>query len=174
MDTVIVLVMHGAPPRDFPKAELGEFFGLASRIKQVNGPERTVMEARHAELEAKMRAWPRTAQNDPFHAASREMADSLQQATGSQVIVAFGEFCAPRMNEAMDQAAALSPRRVVVITPMMTRGGEHSEVDIPTQVRRAQERHPSVEFMYIWPFELPEVTRFLANQIDHFVGRSGK
>ena len=171
METVIVLVMHGAPPRDFPKAESGEFFGLASRLRQTSGPERRVMERRHAQLEAKMRAWPRTVQNDPFRAASQEMAEQLHQATGSQVIVAFGVFCAPSMDEAMDQAAALSPERVVVITPMMTRGGDHSEVEIPAAVRKAQQRHPEVQYLYIWPFELPEVARFLATQIDHFVAK---
>ena len=172
METVIVLVMHGAPPRDFPRAELGEFFGLASRLKQTSGPERAAIEERYAELEAKMRAWPRTAENDPFHAASQEMADHLQKATGSRVIVAFGEFCAPRMDEAMDRAAALSPSRIVAITPMMTRGGEHSEVEIPAQVQKAQGRHPNIQFLYVWPFELPDVATFLAAQIEHFVEKS--
>ena len=174
METVIVLVMHGAPPRDFPKAELGEFFGLASRLKQASGPEHAAIQARYSELEAKMRAWPRTPQNDPFHAASQEMADRLARATGSRVIVAFGEFCAPRMDEAMDRAAALAPSRVVAITPMMTRGGEHSEVEIPAQVREAQNRHPGVQFLYVWPFELADVASFLATQIERFVEKSAQ
>ena len=174
MESVIVLVMHGAPPRDFPNAELGEFFGLGSRLKQASGPERVAIEERYSALEAKMRAWPRTASNDPFHAASQDMADHLQRASGSRVIVAFGEFCAPRMDEAMDQAAALAPKRIIVLTPMMTRGGEHSEVEIPAQVQNAQKRHPGIQFLYVWPFELPEVASFLASQIEHFVEKSGK
>jgi sirohydrochlorin cobaltochelatase len=169
--TVIVLVMHGSPPRDFPRQESGEFFGLAQRLRQTSGPERTALERRHAELDAKMRAWPRTAENDPFHAASKQMAEQVGQVTGARVIVGFGEFCAPTMDEALDQAAELAPERVVVITPMMTRGGEHSEVEIPAAVRRAEGRHPGVHFAYVWPFELPEVARFLATQIDHFLAR---
>jgi sirohydrochlorin cobaltochelatase len=165
---VIVLIMHGAPPRDFPRQEAAEFFGLFSRLKQTIGPERAAMEERHAEIEAKMRAWPRTPQNDPFHAASQEMADQLRQVTGGEVIVGFGEFCAPTMDEAMEEAAGLSPKQVIVITPMMTRGGEHSEVEIPAAVRRAEERHPDTPFLYVWPFHLPDVARFLAGQIERF------
>ncbi len=173
MKTVIVLVMHGAPPRDFPRQEAGEFFSLGSRLRQPGGgPERAAMQQRHAELEAKMRAWPRTPENDPFHAASVAMAEELKKATGNDVIAGFGEFCAPTMDEAMDQAAAGKPERVVVITPMMTRGGEHSEAEIPAAVRKSQERHPATKFLYVWPFELPEVARFLATQIDHFVEKS--
>jgi hypothetical protein len=33
MDSVIVLAMHGAPPRDFAADELNEFFGLHARAE---------------------------------------------------------------------------------------------------------------------------------------------
>jgi sirohydrochlorin ferrochelatase len=48
---------------------------------------------------------------------------------------------------------------------MMTRGGEHSEKDIPAAVQRARQRHPGVEMTYVWPFDLSQVARFLADQI---------
>ena len=121
-----------------------------------------------------MRAWPRTPQNDPFHAASMEMAEQLRQASGDEVIVAFGEFCSPTMDEALEQAAALAPERVVVITPMMTRGGDHSEVEIPAAVKRAQERHPLVRFGYVWPYETAQVAGFLASQIDRFEAQAAR
>jgi CbiX protein len=52
-----------------------------------------------------------------------------------------------------------------VVTPMMTRGGEHSEADIPMAIARARSRHPSVRFQYAWPFAPAEVAGFLAMQI---------
>ena len=48
---------------------------------------------------------------------------------------------------------------------MMTRGGEHSESDIPAAIQRAQELHPGLTVRYIWPFDIAEVARFLAAQI---------
>ena len=168
MDRVIVLVMHGAPPRDFPRQETGEFFSLATRLRQATGPERAALELRHAELEAKMRSWPRTPQNDPFHAASAEMANQLALASGDEVILGFGEFCGPTIDEALDKAAKLRPNQVVVITPMMTRGGEHSESDIPAAVKRAEERNSGIRFTYVWPYPTADVARFLSEQIDRF------
>jgi sirohydrochlorin cobaltochelatase len=166
MKQVIVLAMHGAPPNDFPRGQVGEFFGLHGRLEQVSGPERERLQRRHDELEAEMRAWPRTAENDRFWAASLELGAHLGEATGQEVLVGFNEFCAPSLDEALDQAVESGAEQITVVTPMMTRGGEHSEVDIPAAVRRAQKRHPGVTFRYVWPFKTQEVARFLAAQIE--------
>ena len=165
MGDVVVLVMHGAPPNDFPRDEMAEFFGLRARLVRAAEPERAAMEHRLAELEARIRAWPRTPLNDPFHAAAHEMAAELARATGCEVIVGFNEFCSPTLDEALDRAAAMAIGKVVVITPMMTRGGEHAEVDIPAAVRLAQQRHPGAQLLYAWPFDLAEVAAFLGAQV---------
>lgn len=172
MRTTIVLAMHGAPPNDFPKREMGEFFSLHSRLQHSAGPDHATLERRYAELEAKMRAWPRTAQNDPYYAAAQALATQLAPATGSRVVVGFGEFCAPSLDEALDQAMEEAPEKVIVVTPMMTRGGGHSEVDIPEAVGRARERHPATPIVYAWPFDVAEIALFLASQIRRFVEKA--
>jgi sirohydrochlorin cobaltochelatase len=169
MKKVIILAMHGAPPRDFPEQEMREFFGLHARLEHASEPELAAMEGRYAELDAKMRAWPRTAENDRFWAASHELADRLGQAASAEVIVGFNEFCAPDLDEALERAVARDADQIVVVTPMMTRGGQHAEVDIPAAVRRAQERHLSVSISYVWPFDSGEVAEFLAGQISRAI-----
>jgi len=57
---------------------------------------------------------------------------------------------------------------VLVMTPMMTRGGEHSEVDIPAAVQRAREAHPGLEVTYAWPFDPEEVAAFLVQHSGRF------
>ncbi len=169
MKTVIVLAMHGAPPNDFPQREVAELFGLHMRLEHAAGEERAALERRHAELDDKVRAWPRTAQNDPFYAASHELAASLHRVTGYQVVVGFNEFCAPSLDEAFDEAVAQGAEKIVVVTPMMTRGGEHAQDDIPAAIRRAQKRHPGLLAHYAWPFDVADVARFLAAQVERFV-----
>ena len=170
MKTVIVLAMHGAPPNDFPKRETAELFGLYARLEAAHaaGPERDAPERRFAELDAKMRAWPRTAQNDPFWAGSQELAEHLGTASGCKVIVGYNEFCAPTLDDALDQAAAHG-NRVIVVTPMMTRGGEHSEVEIPAAIQGARERHPEIEIIYAWPLDIAAIAQFLAAQVARLV-----
>jgi sirohydrochlorin cobaltochelatase len=119
-----------------------------------------------------MRAWPRSVQNDPFYAGSQELAGHLRRETGLEVILGFNEFCAPTLDEAFDQAAGRNATKIIVVTPMMTRGGEHSAVDIPAAVRRAQQRHPGKKFIYAWPFVAEDIARFLAAQVARFLGAS--
>ena len=164
-ETVIVLAMHGEPPRDYPNKELGEFFRLHAQVEmgRLQDPQQR---QRYAELDARIRNWPRTAENDPFYVGSQAMADQLRKATGKEVIVGFNEFCGPSIDEALEQAVSRKPEEVIVITPMMTPGGGHSEMEIPAAVSRAQESYPDVTISYIWPFDLSEVAQFLAAQID--------
>ena len=168
--TIIVLAMHGSPPLDFPRAELVELVGLHMHTaydpsdQDPQGP----LEGRHAELEEKIRDWPRTVENDPFHAASLELAECLADAAQMDVLLGFNEFCRPTLDEVLDQAVASGATEVVVVTPMTTRGGEHSERDIPASVACAEAKHPHVNFIYAWPFDPADVAAFLAAQTRSF------
>ena len=125
-------------------------------------------------LDTKIRTWPRTPENDPFWAATHALADALREKTGYEVIVGFNEFCAPSLDEALDQAAASEAGRIVVVTPMMTRGGEHAEEDIPAVLDGARGRHPAIEFAYAWPFDTVDVAAFLAEQVRASIEAAGR
>jgi len=165
MKAVIVLAMHGVPPNDFPEPEMAELFSLRARVKKVAGPERLALEGSLRELDSKMRAWPRTAKNDPFCAASQELGASLKKATGCEVVVGFNEFCGPSLDDALRRAIASGAEKVIVVTPMMTRGGEHAEVDIPAVIKAVQAEHPEFPIVYAWPFKVSETANFLASHI---------
>ena len=169
MKPVVVLALHGVPPRDFPKQESAEFFSLRASLEHAAGQTLTSLEKRFAELDRMMRDWPRHESNDPFYIASLDLADRLSGETGMQVLVGFNEFCGPSMEVALAQAAeaarASGVDRVLVVTPMMTRGGEHAETEIPSAIEEARRKHPGVGFSYAWPFDVGEAARFLAEQI---------
>ncbi|MHB0975829.1 MAG: sirohydrochlorin chelatase [Candidatus Aquicultorales bacterium] len=166
MDYVIVLAMHGAPPNDFPREAVRELMGLHGRLEQMApGPEKEAAERRFNQLDGEMRDWPRNAGNDPYWAGSSSLAEALRTESGTEVVLGFNEFCAPSLAAALDEAAGKAGK-IFVITPMMTRGGEHSEVEIPQEVDSARSRHPGVEFTYVWPLELTAIARFLAEQIE--------
>lgn len=168
---MIVLAMHGVPPNDFPGKELAEFFSLHARLESPGGIPPQISQ-RYAELETKMRNWPRTRENDPFSFASQELAQGLAEESGNEVITGYNEFCAPGLDEALESAVQKGAGRVVVVTPMMTRGGDHAEREIPELVRRFRNKHPEVEFIYAWPFEVKEVSRFLTVHLNRFLGDS--
>ena len=169
MKTVIVLAMHGVPPKGYPEMEIVEMFRLHMQLEHMPLEESNPVVIRHHELDSKVRNWPRNNDNDPYWAASNEIAQLLQNKSGLQVIVGFNEFCAPSIDEALDEAAKEQPDRIVVVTPMMTRGGEHSEVDIPKAITRAREEHSGIEIVYAWPFEFEAVVALLVNQIANYL-----
>ncbi len=168
MKNVIILAMHGIPPNDFPKHEVAELFRLATQLGHGVELGKAALKHRHNELDAKMRSWPRNEKNDPYYTWSQELAANLSRVLGDEVIVGFNEFCAPSLDEALEQAVMRGAERVVVITPMMTRGGEHSEVDIPAAIKRAEKKYPQASFVYAWPFDVVKVAKFLATQIAQF------
>ncbi|PPD58543.1 sirohydrochlorin chelatase [Dehalogenimonas etheniformans] len=168
MKTLIVLVMHGAPPTDFPRQELSEFFVIYGRMKREGG-HGTAVNPRYAELEEKIKNWPRTAANDPFYTASEALAAELSQATGFKVVVGYNEFCAPDVATALEIAADEGAEEIVVATPMMTRGGEHAEAEIPATIRIFQEDHPKIKTVYAWPYDRAEIAAFLKQHISRFI-----
>ncbi len=175
MHSAIVLVMHGAPPNDFPQHETREYFHLRGLLDDDGGRESSdrgelaQLRRRYAELDSKMRDWPRTAENDPYCAGSESLAGELGRATGLEVVLAFNDFCAPSLDDALDKAVSLGGERIIAVTPMMTAGGGHSEVEIPEAIERARRRFPDIKFIYAWPFEVDKVADFLATQINRFI-----
>lgn len=169
MKTMIILAMHGAPPKDFPARELGEYFGLHARVETAPRSLDEAARARYAELDAKMRSWPRTPANDPFHASSLALAERLAEASGLETVTGFNEFCDPSLADAVRAAVANGADRVVVVTPMMTGGGEHAELEIPAEIERLQAEFPGVTMRYAWPFDPGEVANFLAAQASRFL-----
>jgi sirohydrochlorin cobaltochelatase len=169
MKTIIVLAMHGVPPEDYPKMEIAEMFRLHMQLEHMPVEKNNPLLKKFDDLESKVRNWERTPENDPYWAASHDIAEKLEEKTGARVIVGFNEFCAPSVEEAISVATAVNPDRVIVVTPMMTRGGEHSEVDIPEAIQRAKEKHPDLNIIYAWPFDSNEVVNLLSKQIDTFL-----
>lgn len=168
MKPIIVLAMHGSPPRDFPRGETREFFELHSRFHHPPLDRDNPLYLRYLELERRMRSWPRTPENDPFCSGAAEIATELEKTSGLDVIIGYNEFCSPTLDEALEEAASRSPSKIIVVTPMMTRGGEHAEYDIPHVIKKVQTRFSSIPVVYAWPFEASGVGRFLAEQVARF------
>ena len=160
--------MHGIPPNDFPKKELTEFFKLHSMIEGMGAATNPEVKSQYSVLDSKMRNWPRNEQNDPFHTASHKLAEKLHEISEHEVIVGYNEFCSPSINEALQSAANRNPNKIIIVTTMMTRGGDHSEKDIPERIVEFKKLYPEIEIVYAWPFNSNQVARFLNDHISQF------
>lgn len=159
----VLLIGHGAAASDTPRALIAELKRLEAE-RQARGEP--VMGAREAELDRQVREWPRTPRSDPYQAGLEAIAAELAPRLGGRrLAVAYNEFCAPSVEDALAALAREGFTRVTLISTMYTRGGLHSELEIPAIVEASRRLYPGVAIEYAWPFEPGFIAEFLAAQL---------
>jgi len=157
----VVLVGHGAPPRDFPRDLVARLKALEGRRMASGGP----MSAEERDLDARIRSAPRTADNDPYREGLLALSAALREALDDEALyVAYNEFCAPSLEDAVAEAIGHGARVITVVPSMLTPGGVHSEVEIPEILARLRVEHADVTIRYAWPFDLTRVAAMLAER----------
>ncbi|MDF0664628.1 MAG: CbiX/SirB N-terminal domain-containing protein [Nitrospira sp.] len=161
----VILVGHGGIPKDCPP-------DLVTTLKRLEAQRRAVKQPPSVEelaLEMKIRRWPRTPSTDPYESGLQAVGARLQsQLNGSLFALAYNEFCAPTLGEAVEQLIGQGATEITVTTTMFTPGGAHSEIEIPEILNRLRPKHPDVILRYAWPFDLELVANTLAEQIRRF------
>jgi sirohydrochlorin cobaltochelatase len=158
----VVLVGHGAVPSDCPRDLVTRLKALEGRRRATGGP----MSDEEAELDARIRSWPRTADTDPYGAGLEAVAARLRPLLGSaRLVVAYNEFAAPTLEQAVEALAADGATAIAIVPSMLTPGGVHSEVEIPETIARLRTAHPRLALRYVWPFDLDAVARLLAGHV---------
>lgn len=161
-DDAVILVGHGAVPRDCPRELVTRLMALEGRRRASRDPPG----AEEQEIDARIRAWPRTPATDPYQAGIEALAAALRPRLGGAIlVVAYNEFCAPTLADAALRLIHGGRRRIAVVPSMLTPGGVHSEVEIPEAIAHLQARHPDVSLRYAWPFDLGAVAGLLAEQV---------
>ena len=159
----VILVGHGAPPKDAPADLVQRLKGLEGRRRATGGAPSEEERA----LDERLRRWPRDERNDPYAsglgAIARALAARLPHA---RVLVAYNEFCAPSLREAVADAVEGGARSVTVVPSMLTRGGVHSEVEIPEELAALRAERPGLDLRYAWPFDDGAVADLLAAQVE--------
>ncbi len=165
MKVVVILVTHGMPPKDFPKKDLVEYFNLHMQRELITKSVDPESSHVHDLVDAKIRAWPRNPNNDPDKFAAEELAKNLADTLGLDVLTAYNEFCSPSLEECFEEAAKQEARKVIVTTNMLTKGGQHAEIDIPAAIQAAHLKFPELTISYVWPFDPADIAAFLAAAI---------
>ncbi|MEK7760873.1 MAG: CbiX/SirB N-terminal domain-containing protein [Nitrospirota bacterium] len=161
----VILVGHGGIPKGCSQE-------LITKLKRLEGQRRvagTPMSAEERELDTKIRRWPRTPETDPYKSGLEAVATQLQANLGEVLFaVAYNEFCAPTLEESVEELIKKGATHITVTTTMFTPGGSHSEVEIPEILDHLRPLHPNVELRYAWPFDLNLVANTLAEQVKRF------
>lgn len=161
----IILVGHGGIPKDCPP-------DLVTRLKRLEAQRRAANQppsAEEIELDTKIRCWPRTSSTDPYQSGLQAVAARLQQQlNGALFGLAYNEFCAPTLEDAVEDLIRQGATQIIVTTTMFTPGGSHSEIEIPEILDHLRPKHPGVVLRYAWPFDLELIANTLAQQVRRF------
>ena len=148
---------------DTPKSLVGELKRLEAERQ---ARREMTMSPREAELDKQVREWPRTPKNDAYKLGVEEIAKALAPKLGGRkLVVAYNEFCAPSVEDAIESLVKDGFARINLISTMYTRGGLHAECEIPGIVMQARKNHPEVQVEYAWPFDANYLADFLAGQL---------
>jgi sirohydrochlorin cobaltochelatase len=159
----VVLIGHGGTASDTPRA-------LVSELKRLEGERQARkeigMSPREIELDKQVRDWPRTPDTDPYKYGVEAIARALRpKLDGRRLVVAYNEFCAPSVEDAIEGLVGEGFGRIRLISTMFTRGGIHAEFEIPAIVVETRKKHPRVTVEYAWPYDPGLIADFLAAQL---------
>jgi sirohydrochlorin cobaltochelatase len=160
----IILIGHGAVASDTPKALVTELKALEAQRRAQGLSE---MSKREAELDKLIREWPRTRETDPYKWGLETLAEKLKaRLRDRRLVIAYNEFCAPSLQEAIKGLVEEGIQRITLLTTMFTPGGVHSEIEIPQTLQTLRQRCPNVILEYAWPFDLEYVADFLIGHLE--------
>ncbi len=159
----VILVGHGGIPMDCPRELVMRPKRLEGQRREAGGP----VSSEERELDHRIRHWRRTPQTDPYQPGLEGLAAALKPLlNGALFAIAYNEYCAPTLPEAVQDLIQQGASDITVITTMVTPGGAHAEIEIPELLAQLRRLHAGVTLHYAWPFDLDSVARMLANQID--------
>jgi sirohydrochlorin cobaltochelatase len=161
----VILVGHGGLPKDCPREIIQQFKQL-ERERKTSGKPASPQER---DLESRIREWPRTPENDPYKAGLEQLGQRLQPLLeGARLVLAYNEFCAPTIEDAVADLATRGITHITVVPTMLTPGGSHSEIEIPEILDDLRARHPALNIRYAWPTDLDLLAGMLANHLKNF------
>jgi len=164
----VVLVGHGGVPRDYPRERLTRLRGLEARRRVTGAPP----SAEEVALETELRQWPRTPATDPYQAGLESLAAQLRpRLQPARLVLAYNEFCAPTVAEAVRELAAEGVTDIVAVPSMLTPGGVHAESDIPAIINALRAEFPHLSLRYAWPFAGEHLASLFVDHLHQFDSR---
>jgi sirohydrochlorin cobaltochelatase len=160
----VVLVGHGGPATDIPREKIEKLKRLEGLRRKQRLPK---MGYEEAQLDAEVRRWPRTPKTDPYKYGLEDIVKRLRERMpDAEVVAAYNEFCAPSIDDAVASLVHRGCRDITLVTTMVTRGGSHSECEIPFEVGLLQKRFPEADIRYAWPFDEAMFADFIVRHLE--------
>ena len=161
----VILVGHGGLPSDIPSEIIEKFMRIhKSRLK--TGGEATTQEV---DLDKTIRRWKRTPETDPYRSGLEALASRMEKFLNNFIVkTAYNEFCYPTIEESVRDLLEGNVSKIILVTTMITRGGSHSEKEIPEELEALRKKFKDIDIQYAWPFDIDTFALFLSTHVKIF------
>ena len=161
----VILVGHGGLPSDIP-SEIVEKFMRLHKARVKTGGEATSQEV---ELDNTIRRWRRTPETDPYQSGLEALASRMEKFLKNFIVkTAYNEFCYPTIEESVGELVEGNVSKIILLTTMITRGGSHSEQEIPAELEVLRKKFKDIDIQYAWPFDMDTFALFLSTHVKIF------
>ena len=161
----VILVGHGGLPSDMPSEIVEKFMRVHKGRIKAGGP----ITEHEIELDTTIRKWNRTPENDPYKTGLESLAAHMEPMLEGHILrTAYNEFCYPAIEDAVEELAKESAKKIIIVTTMITRGGSHSENEIPEELSALSLKYPGIDIQYAWPYDMDVFALFLTTHIKAF------
>jgi sirohydrochlorin cobaltochelatase len=161
----VILVGHGGLPSDMPSEVVEKFMRVHKGRIKAGGP----ITEHEIELDTTIRKWNRTPENDPYKTGLESLAAHMEPMLEGHILkTAYNEFCYPAIEDAVEELAKESVTKIIIVTTMITRGGSHSENEIPEELSALNLKYPGIDIQYAWPYDMDVFASFLTTHIKAF------
>ena len=161
----VILVGHGGLPSDIPSEMVEKFMRVHKGRIKAGGP----ISQQEVELDTTIRNWERTPENDPYKSGLESLASHMETMLKGYVLkTAYNEFCYPAIEDAVAELANENVSKIIIVTTMITRGGSHSENEIPEELVALSSKYTNIDIQYAWPFSIEAFALFLTTHIKGF------
>lgn len=162
----VILVGHGGLPSDIPSEIVENFMRIHKTRIKLGGAHITQKEK---ELDSTIRKWKRTPETDPYKVGLETLASHMEPMLNEYTLrTAYNEFCYPAIEDAVGELARENISKIIIITTMITRGGSHSETEIPEELVALSSKYTDIDIQYAWPFSMDAFALFLTTHIKDF------
>ncbi len=163
--TAVILIGHGGLPSDIPSEIVEKFMRLhKSRVKAEGEAS-----DQEIELDNTIRKWKRTPETDPYKFGLETLASHMKSFLKNYTVkTAYNEFCYPSIADAVKELADENFAKIILVTTMITRGGSHSEREIPEELEALRLKYRDIDIQYAWPFDTDTFALYLASHVRTF------
>ncbi|MEO0271272.1 MAG: CbiX/SirB N-terminal domain-containing protein [candidate division WOR-3 bacterium] len=159
----IIFVGHGSVPYDFPQEKLKKYFFL--RSKKMKGELNKEEKKEFLNLERELHYFERNAENDPHYFFHKKLKDEIEKELNIKCYFAFNEFCAPNLEEVIEEIVKNENNSEIFIVPTMFTGGHHTDEEIKEEIEKIKEKFKNLRIKYLYPFNFEYIKELFEKHI---------